>query len=121
MEHLSQTYTYSELKKILKDLGISSVYATALLASNVIPHEKVGKAYLYSFNTEPIHRATIENLYLSRKVYGKKVESESPEEKSINHLQSLGYQIRKPIGFDIERFKKENPVLFKKYLKYEVV
>ena len=125
MEHLSQTYTYPELMKVLKNLGISSVYASMLLSSNIIPREKVGKAYLYSFGKDPIHRATIENLYINRRVWNKNKKAEkspsSPEEESISHLQSLGYQIRKPVGFDLERFKKENPVLFKKYLKYEII
>ena len=45
----------------------------------------------------------------------------SPEEKAIATLQAAGYQIRKIVGFDMERFQKENPVLYKKYLKYEII
>lgn len=123
MEHRSKTYTYSELMNELKNIGISSVYASNLLSSGIIPREKVGKAYLYSFGDEPIHRSTIENLYLNRRasVSKMKVVGSSPEESAIRLLQEQGYQVRRVIGFDLERFKKENPVLFKKYLKYETV
>ena len=125
MEHLSKTYTYNELMKELKMIGISSVYASSLLCSGAIPREKVGKAYLYSFSKEPIHRSTIESLYFNRNSYiNKKKDNSKPisqEEAAMKLLQEKGYQVRRVIGFNLEKFKAENPVLYKKYLKYEVV
>lgn len=34
-------------------------------------------------------------------------------------LKEQGYIIQKPVGFNEELFKKENPELYKKYVIYE--
>ena len=124
MEHQSKTYTREELLKELKKLGMSSVYAQAFISKGVIPYEKVGKAYLYSFDSNPIHKSVVESVYYNRKTYRDKkvtIEVLSDEDKKVKAVKDLGYEVRKPVGFDMERFKKENPVLYKRYLKYEVV
>ena len=129
MEHLSRTYTREEILAELANIGIKSAIAYKMFSKGYIPSEKVGKAKLYSFGKDPVHKSQIEALYreknltsykseLKRKAETKQLTS---EEAAIELLQSKGFQVRKVIGFDMERFQKENPVIYKRYLKYEII
>ena len=127
MEHQSKTYTREELVEALCGLGFNKGTAGMIIAK-FIPSEKMGTSKLYSFGREPIHKAQIEAIYRKFASYNKQpvrpsvpVSEVSEEESLINKMKQMGYQIRKVIGFDIERFKAENPVLYKKYLKYETI
>lgn len=128
MEHQSRTYTREELLNELQKVGMNQAIATMFMAK-YIPSEKVGKAKLYSMPSEPVHKSQIVGVYdaynngrrslkLDKKESAKQLTS---EEAAIELLQSQGYQVRKVVGFNLEKFKAENPVLYKKYLKYEVV
>lgn len=129
MEHQSRTYTREEILKELDNLGIKSAIASRMFSKGYIPSEKVGKAKLYSFSKDPLHKSQLEALYrdknkmcykseLKRKNEAKQLTS---EEAAIELLQAQGYQVRKVVGFNLEKFKAENPVLYKKYLKYEII
>lgn len=91
--------------------------------------EKMGVSTLYSIPSQPIYIKKLEGYYKSvnKEAYDRKnskkvkVENPSNEEAALALLASKGYQIRKCVGFDLERFSKENPVLYKKYLKYEII
>ena len=128
MEHQSRTYTREELLKELNTLGMNSAIATMFMAK-FIPSERVGKGKLYSMSSEPIHKAQIQGIYDSYNLGKRNLNLEknnktvqlSEEEAAMKLLQEKGYQIRRVIGFNLEKFKAENPVLFKKYLKYEIV
>ena len=128
MEHQSRTYTREELVSELQKVGMNQAIA-AMFMSKYIPSERVGKGKLYSLPTDPIHKSQIAGIYeaynsgrrslkLERKEIGKQL---TAEEAAMKLLQEKGYQIRRVVGFNLEKFKAENPVLFKKYLKYEVV
>lgn len=128
MEHQSRTYTREELLQELNKLGMNSAIATMFIAK-YIPSEKVGKAKLYSMPSEPVHKSQIVGIYdaynngrrslkLERKEATKQL---TAEEAAMKLLQEKGYQVRRVVGFNLEKFKAENPVLFKKYLKYEII
>lgn len=128
MEHQSKTYTREELLNELNKLGMNSAIATMFMAK-YIPSERVGKGKLYSFPIEPVHKSQIVGIYdaynngrrtlrLDEKKLNKQL---SDEEAAMKLLQEKGYQVRRVVGFNLEKFKAENPVLYKKYLKYEVV
>lgn len=127
MEHLSKTFSREELVTALKEIGFNNNTAQSILS--FIPSEKIGTSKLYTFSKDPIHKAQVEGVYRNeaklRKKSTQKLKIErmenNSEEKAIATLQAAGYQIRKVIGFDMERFQKENPILYKKYLKYEIV
>ena len=125
MEHQSKTYTRPEIIKELNSLGFSTPIAATILSKGYVPSERVGKSKLYSFGKEPMHKSQLEALYQIRSNYNiaqnDKKKQVTNEEEAISSLQAMGYQIRKVIGFDLERFQKENPVLYKRYLKYEIV
>lgn len=127
MEHQSRTYTREEILKELDNLGIKSAIANRMLAKAYIPSEKVGKAKLYSFSRDPLHKSQLEALYNEKNTqtyerYKRSHQKQlTSEEAAIELLQSQGYQVRKVVGFNLEKFKAENPVLYKKYLKYEII
>jgi hypothetical protein len=127
MEHLSKTFSREELVTALREIGFNHNTAQSILS--FIPSEKIGTSKLYTFSKDPIHKNLVEGVYRNdaklrkksaQRLKGQKSEN-SPEEKAIATLQAAGYQIRKIVGFDMERFQKENPVLYKKYLKYEII
>ena len=127
MEHQSKTFTREELVEALCGLGFNKGVAGMVIAK-FVPSEKMGTSKLYSFGREPIHKSQIEAIYRKFASYGTTTATPKPnlsivsdEESLINKMKEMGYQIRKIVGFDMERFKAENPVLYKKYLKYEVV
>ena len=128
----NKTFTRSEIHDELVKAGFNKAianYALALLYS-----EKLGKAKLYSFNSEPIHRSQVEGLFKryrsSKNQYNYKArhKGETPvsseavnEEAMIKYLKARGYQIRKPVGFDLQKFSEMNPDLYKRFLKYETL
>lgn len=124
MEHQSKTFTREELIEALYGIGFNKGIAGTIIAK-FVPSEKMGTSKLYSFGREPIHKSQIEAIYRKFASYGnipaKKSVPVSEEESLISKMKEMGYQVRKIVGFDMERFQKENPVLYKKYLKYETV
>lgn len=128
MANLHKSFSGRELQDYLYNLGISRTIASALM-SKCFPYEKMGSTRLYEVPKEPIHKSMLNGLYENfrnkRNKYNssKKGEiiSQNSEEAALALLSARGYQIRKCVGFDLERFQKENPVLYKKYLKYETV
>lgn len=125
MEHQSKTYSRKEILRELAKLGFSTAIGNTLLARGFVPSERIGKSKFYSFGKEPIHKSQIESLYrdINAKAYARKekFKEKTDEESAIVTLQAAGYQIRKVTGFDIDRFKVENPVLYKRYLIYETI
>ena len=128
MEHQSRTYTREELLSELNKLGMNSAIATMFMAK-YIPSERMGTAKLYSMPSEPVHKSQISGIYdayntgrrslkLDKKESTKQL---TDEEAAMKLLQEKGYQVRRVVGFNLEKFKVENPVLYKKYLKYEIV
>ena len=127
MEHQSKTYTREELVEALCGLGFNKGTAGMVIAK-FVPSEKMGTSKLYSFGRDPIHKNQIEAIYRKFASYGNTAPKKpvpptpvSDEESLIEKMKEMGYQVRKVVGFDMERFKAENPVLYKKYLKYETV
>lgn len=128
----NKTFTRGEIYDNLVSIGFNKAianYALALLYS-----EKLGKAKLYSFNADPIHKSQVEGLfkryrstknqynYKSRHKGETSVSSEEANEDAmIKYLKARGYQIRKPIGFDLQKFSEMNPDLYKKFIKYETL
>ena len=132
LDSKNKTFTRSEIYDALVSIGFNKAianYALALLYS-----EKLGKAKLYSFNSDPIHKSQVEGLFkryrLSKNQYNYKSrhKDETPmtsetanEEAMIKYLKARGYQIRKPVGFDIQKFSEMNPELYRKFIKYETL
>jgi hypothetical protein len=126
MENVGKAFTSAELIEKLYEVGFNKSYAWGIMTN--FPHEKVGSSNLYSITREPIHVNVVKSVFERYRNYRrnpknkKSVEKEKfSEEEALNLLASRGYQVRKCVGFDLERFSKENPILYKKYLKYEII
>ena len=108
-------------------MGFNNNVAYKIISS--FEKEKMGTTTLYSIPSQPIYIKRLEGYYKSvnKEAYDRKnakkagIENQSSEEAALALLASKGYQIRKCMGFDLERFSKENPDLYKKYLKYEII
>ena len=127
-QNLGKSYTSGELLDKLVLLGFNKSYGWGIM-SKAFPHEKIGLSNLYSVPKEPIHinviKSIVETYRANTKKYKqdkiKEIKEKVTEEEALNLLSSKGYQIRKCVGFDLDRFAKENPGLYKKYLKYEII
>ena len=122
----NKNFTRNELIKELKSLGFNSLVIGAMIPS-LFNYVARGNSRTYSFPKGSISKENIKACYDRCNNYKHNTPIKnnskllSDEEKALNLLTSKGYQIRKCIGFDLERFAKENPELYKKYLKYEII
>ena len=100
----------------LKAIGFSKSQVSQLMNKGYIRREKSGKnaSKLYSFMDSPLNIKQMENLSISSST-----KSKFNEKEAIHQLQIQGFKVLKPIGFDEEKFRKENPELYKKYLIYD--
>lgn len=132
VEASNKSFTYGELKDIFKERNITNDPMTLSGILRLFPFEKIGKNKIYEVPKNPIHISLVKKIWASRAEYQKKNNEkkkvvntihsvEISEEAALAVLATKGYQIRKCIGFDLERFSKENPDLYKKYLKYEII
>ena len=132
VEASNKSFTYGELKGIFKERNITNDPMTLSGILRLFPFEKIGKNKIYEVPKNPIHISLVKKIWASRAEYQKKNNEkkkavnaipsiEISEESALAVLAAKGYQIRKCVGFDLERFAKENPDLYKKYLKYEII
>ena len=128
MEHQSKTYSRQELIDEMYKIGLNKVMAPTFIAK-FIPSEKIGTSKVYMMPKDPIHRGQIETLYnhynTLNKARAKKGNSNDvhvgSEQAMIDFLKARGYQIRKPVGFDEQRFAQINPELYSRFIKYETL
>lgn len=134
VEACNKSFTYGELKDAFKERKITNDPMTLSGILKLFPFEKIGNSKIYEVPKNPIHISLMKKIWASRAEYQRKNNEKkkvvvnntpsveiSDEEKALSLLASKGYQIRKCVGFDLERFAKENPDLYKKYLKYEII
>ena len=128
MSHINKTFTSSEIIKELMNLGFGKNVAYNIIKKS-FPFERMGNIVLYTCPKESIYKNIVigaiqkqrddANNYHKRKK--ENIQKELSEQEALKVLSSRGYQIRKCVGFDVDRFKRENPELYLKYLKYETV
>lgn len=122
----NKTFTGAELKEALKEI-ISKNESLVNLFIKLFPFEAIGCSKIYEMPKLPIHINVVAGIYKnyndSRNAYNnmRKNTNELTEDSALKLLQSKGYQIRRIKGFDLDRFAKENPALYKKYLVYEIL
>lgn len=120
----SSAQLYEELEKIGFNVSISRRVAAFM------EFEKIGTAKLYSMPAEPIHQSRIERLYKDARRSQNKYRTHKQVAKStdITEKQALEvlakrgcYRIKRIVGFDLEKFAKEQPEMYRKYCKYEYI
>lgn len=113
----TKTFTYEELAEELKNITARRPVLNNLI--KLFPCEQIGRNKLYEMPSKPIYIGLVEKCWNYK--YERHTTPVSEEDAALALLASKGYQIRRVVGFDLERFQKENPDLYKKYLKYEII
>lgn len=121
----NKTYTSQQLYEELEKLGFNVSISRRVAA--FMDFEKIGTAKIYSMPESPIHQSRIERLYRSAANSQKKSKAMSKiakaedltEQQAVAILIKKGYRVKKAIRFDLERFKAEQPEMYRKYCIYE--
>ena len=118
-DNRNREYSKAELMAALKARGLSNELTSYLIKSkglNVRKNQK-GKQF-FSFKRENLTYDKIQAYYEGRKIAAP---SEADETKALTILKTMGYQIKKCVGFDEKKFSKDHPELYKQYLIYEQI
>jgi hypothetical protein len=129
LENKSKSFTYTELIALLKAAGIPLDITTLIIKHHFIDKEEVDGKMLYSFQANSLHMDSMQAFYdeKNRKKKAWNDSKKSPVKEALTEraalalLQSKGYRIKRIVGFDLERFMKEQPEMYHKYAKYEHV
>lgn len=124
----NRTFTSSQLYEEFEKMGFNASIAKRVAA--LMEFEKVGTAKLYSMPEQPIHQTQIEKLYKDAKKSQNKYKAHRQvaktasmtEKEALEILAKKGcYRIKRIVGFDLEKFAKEQPDMYRKYCKYEYI
>ena len=121
-EHIGKQYSSKELYNELYKLGFNLHISKRVAA--LFPAQKLGTSKYYEMTDEPIHQSKIAALYeASKRAYTKNrnKKEELTENSAVEFLIGLGYRVKKITGFDMEKFMKEQPEMYRRYCKYEYV
>lgn len=120
MENQKEIFDRNSLSLKLREIGVRDSIISRLITKGFIPFEANGCTRMYMMSPDPIPYSVINSLYEEEKAYGRKWSKNHYTSKDpIALLKEQGYIIQKPVGFNEELFKKENPELYKKYIIYE--
>ena len=121
-ENIGKQYSSKELYNELYKLGFNLHISKRVAA--LFPAQKLGTSKYYEMTDEPIHQSKISALYeASKRAYTKNrnKKEELTENSAVEFLIGLGYRVKKITGFDMEKFMKEQPEMYRRYCKYEYV
>jgi hypothetical protein len=121
IKNLNGQFTGKELDNLLyKYCGFQNSLTSVLKRNGIFEMSRgVGAQKLYRFVDTPLFVDKMDKFLQEWRNRGKRIPEQTQEEKSISFLKSQGYKIKVCRGFDIERFQRENPDLYQKYLIYE--
>ena len=119
-----KTLTYKQLYEELPKVGVSGVIIQKMITKGYIQGASAKSARIKLYKLLVVNHKQFETMFLERRAESKKTrlkkqkQKEESEEYMIQTLQKQGYKILKP-RFDEQKFKEENPEVYKKYLVYE--
>ena len=124
-----KSFTHPELIALLKEKGIPADITMLAIRHHHIDKAEIEGKMLYSFQTVSLHMDTMQAFYneKNKKKRQWRESSKSPvkecltERAAVALLQAKGYRIKRIVGFDLERFMKEQPEMYHKYAKYEYI
>lgn len=120
-----RTFSTQELYTEFAGMGFNKNIAQQL--TRFLDSEKIGTSKLFTFKDTPLLEIQIEGLYRKHRDISKKKAlgvgpSTMTEKVALDILQKAGcYRIKKAVGFDVEKFRKEHPDLYRKYTIYEYI
>lgn len=131
-ENKGRKMSREDVCKILKSSGLSEKTSLRLLSNQTtFPRYKreTGKRgvhYGYIWPIEPVHINIMKEILYPSETFKKKNNSSSKkplsfEEECAQYLMKQGYKLKKCLGFDEARFKKDYPDLYEKYLVYKEI
>lgn len=110
-ENNKKEFEREEILSELNKMGFNKVESQKILTSNIFEVRKNKTKKYWRFKESPIHISMLESIKTKRTVVN--------EDFCIKVLQEKGYIIKKPIGLDIERLKKDG--LYSKYMLYKIL
>lgn len=140
LKYEHKAFLYADLFKALKEFKINSNIVCQLLKHGCFDKEVINGRNIYSFQKDPLHKSLMERALGEIRDQNKKWRNKKATEaravttpkpaigetpnvfdEAIKLLSnSDDYVVQKRV-FDIEKFKKEQPVMYQKYLKFEIV
>lgn len=129
LNNKDKSFTYQELIALLKGAGIPADITGMAIKHHFIDKAEVDGHMLYSFQVSSLHIDSMQSFYNEKNKKKKiwrdnakpAVKNALTERAAVALLQSKGYRIKRIVGFDLERFIKEQPEMYHKYAKYEYV
>ena len=118
----NKEFAAEQMYKMCHNIGISRHLYNNMLRMGFFGSRKEGVRNIYWFKDEPVYK---DKMKTCCRTYSKPSKKEVlpvlTEESAINLLKSAGYKISKPVGFDVDSLKEENPDIFWKYVKLEIL
>ena len=129
-ENLHKKFSPEEIKTLLAKNGIGNAVFRRMSQLNFFRTRSVpgkGNCKEYAFTDCPIYLGQFKKVYEDIRSSRRKQKAGEPsgmrenltEESALKLLKSRGYQLKKCLGFDEERFSEEYPELYEKYLIYK--
>ena len=126
-----KTFLGKELDALLKKYGFNAYLISELKKMHQFEMIQSGTSRLYQFKPKIstgyemmqtcIKLARQRMCEAKKKPASKEITQLTPEEEAVKLLKEQGYQLKKCVGFDLERFQKECPQIYQKYLRYECI
>ena len=121
-QNLKKEFTPAELEKLLNSNGFnSSIVSLLKKVPGLFQVQKLSTSRWYSFTEKPLNYLEMEKIlreYCTPKKSSPK-EKLTPEQEAVQLLVSKGYIVKRPIGLDTEKLRKELPDVYQKYMNYE--
>lgn len=119
-ELAGKSFSYSECLKALIAYGIPKAVTQYAIQFGFI--KKTNNGYVLSYISEgQMMKITEEGRKRSSEGNARYRGKHNSIKSAVSMLQSKGYQVRRIIGFNEQKFAKEHPDLYKEYLEYEIV
>lgn len=120
----NKEFAAEQMYKMCHNIGISRHLYNNMIRMGFFGSRKEGVRNIYWFKDEPVYKDKMKTCCRTYSKSSSPKKEETPiltEESAINLLKSAGYKISKPVGFDVDSLKKENPDIFWKYVKVEIL
>ena len=128
---VGKTFLGKELDTLLKKYGFNAYLISELKRMHQFEMLQSGTSRLYQFKEKNptgyemmqtcIKVARQRMCEAKKKPAPQEITQLTPEENAVKLLKEQGYQLKKCVGFDLERFQKECPQIYQQYLKYEYI